>query len=215
MGDDPREPRRARVRNLARRSLHLPSLLRARLPRPGGRALRRRRGHHARARSVRGAREEVRAHRTVRPQEPRLGGEHGARGEALPRLQGIAVMAKSTRGKFDVGGVLLAQPFKIRRLGHFGLNVTDPAACLDFYCEGLGFRISDPLDVAEHHPKRDELRKVGDTHMYFLRHGTDHHSFVLCNGAVYNAAGRGGDWPEAVEPKSDTYTGEPYLGPWG
>jgi catechol 2,3-dioxygenase-like lactoylglutathione lyase family enzyme len=22
-------------------------------------------------------------------------------------------------------------------------------------------------------------------------------------------------WPEAVEPKSDTYTGEPYLGPWG
>jgi hypothetical protein len=23
------------------------------------------------------------------------------------------------------------------------------------------------------------------------------------------------DWPKAVEPKSDTYTGEPYLGPWG
>ena len=22
-------------------------------------------------------------------------------------------------------------------------------------------------------------------------------------------------WPKAVEPKSDTYTGEPYLGPWG
>jgi len=22
-------------------------------------------------------------------------------------------------------------------------------------------------------------------------------------------------WPDAVEPKSDTYTGEPYLGPWG
>jgi len=22
-------------------------------------------------------------------------------------------------------------------------------------------------------------------------------------------------WPAAVEPKSDTYTGEPYLGPWG
>jgi len=27
--------------------------------------------------------------------------------------------------------------------------------------------------------------------MYFLRHGTDHHSFVLCNGIIYNAAGRG------------------------
>ena len=23
------------------------------------------------------------------------------------------------------------------------------------------------------------------------------------------------EWPKAVEPKSDTYTGEPYLGPWG
>ncbi|HYT86010.1 MAG TPA: VOC family protein, partial [Burkholderiales bacterium] len=107
-------------------------------------------------------------------------------------------MAKSARGKFDVGGVLLAQPFKIRRLGHFGLNVPDPAACLDFYCEGLGFRISDPLDVAEHHPKKDELKRLGDTNMYFLRHGTDHHSFVLCNGTVYNAAGRGGDIPADV-----------------
>ena len=107
-------------------------------------------------------------------------------------------MAKKKSVRFDVGGVLLPQPFKIRRLGHFGLNVPDPAACLDFYCEGLGFRISDPLDVAEHHPKRDELKKLGDTHMYFLRHGTDHHSFVLCNGIVYNAAGRGGDLPPDV-----------------
>src|SRR5258708_15717371 len=107
-------------------------------------------------------------------------------------------MAKKTNGKFDVGGVLLAQPFKIRRLGHFGLNVPDPAACLDFYCEGLGFRISDPLDVAEHHPKRDELKALGDTNMYFLRHGADHHSMVLCNGAIYNAAGRGGGIPPQV-----------------
>ncbi|HUL92574.1 MAG TPA: VOC family protein [Burkholderiales bacterium] len=107
-------------------------------------------------------------------------------------------MAKKKNGRFDVGGVLLPQPFKIRRLGHFGLNVPDPAACLDFYCEGLGFRISDPLDIAEHHPRRDELKRMGDTNMYFLRHGTDHHSIVLANGAIYNAAGRGGDVPADV-----------------
>ena len=107
-------------------------------------------------------------------------------------------MAAKRNGRFDVGGVLLAQPFKIRRLGHFGLNVPDPAACLDFYCEGLGFRISDPLDVAEHHPKREALKKLGDTNMYFLRHGTDHHSMVLCNGTIYNAAGRGGGVPADV-----------------
>jgi catechol 2,3-dioxygenase-like lactoylglutathione lyase family enzyme len=107
-------------------------------------------------------------------------------------------MDARVKGKFDVGGVLLAQPFKIRRLGHFGLNVPDPAACLDFYCEGLGFRISDPLDIAENHPQRDELKKLGDTNMYFLRHGTDHHSIVLANGTTYNAAGRGGDTPADV-----------------
>jgi len=39
---------------------------------------------------------------------------------------------------------------------------------------------------------------MGDTNMYFLRHGTDHHSMVLCNGAIYNAAGRGGDIPADV-----------------
>jgi catechol 2,3-dioxygenase-like lactoylglutathione lyase family enzyme len=107
-------------------------------------------------------------------------------------------MAKKKHARFDVGGVMLPQPFKIRRLGHFGLNVSDPRACLDFYCEGLGFRISDPLDIAERHPRRDELRKMGDTNMYFLRHGTDHHSMVLANGSIYNAAGRGGDIPADV-----------------
>jgi glyoxalase/bleomycin resistance protein/dioxygenase superfamily protein len=42
--------------------------------------------------------------------------------------------------KYDVGGVLLDRPFKIRRLGHFGYNVENVAGCLEFYCELLGFR---------------------------------------------------------------------------
>lgn len=107
-------------------------------------------------------------------------------------------MDAKVKTKFDVGGVLLNQPFKIRRLGHFGLNVENMPECLEFYSELLGLRISDPLDVAEHHPKRDELKKLGDTNMYFLRHGTDHHSFVLANGRVYNASGRGADLPPEV-----------------
>ena len=36
--------------------------------------------------------------------------------------------------RYDVGGVLLDRPFRIRRLGHFGYNVDDIAACLEFYC---------------------------------------------------------------------------------
>jgi hypothetical protein len=31
--------------------------------------------------------------------------------------------------RYDVGGVLLDRPFRIRRLGHFGYNVDDVAAC--------------------------------------------------------------------------------------
>lgn len=101
--------------------------------------------------------------------------------------------ASGPKSKFDVGGILLDQPFKIRRLGHFGFNVPDVKACLDFYCDLLGFRISDPHDVGAHHPKGEELKKLGDTHIYFMRHGTDHHSFVLFDRNVFNAMGRGGE----------------------
>ena len=32
-------------------------------------------------------------------------------------------MATSQQQLYDVGGVMLPRPFKIRRLGHFGFNV--------------------------------------------------------------------------------------------
>lgn len=79
---------------------------------------------------------------------------------------------------FDVGGVLLPQPFKVRRLGHFGINVHDPESSLDFYGRLLGLRVSDPIDFGWRLPAEDKDR-FGPTRGYFLRHGTDHHSFVL------------------------------------
>src|SRR6267154_6160875 len=48
--------------------------------------------------------------------------------------------------EFQVGGVRMWRPFRIRRLGHFGVNVADPEKSKDFYCRLLGFRISDPID---------------------------------------------------------------------
>jgi catechol 2,3-dioxygenase-like lactoylglutathione lyase family enzyme len=87
---------------------------------------------------------------------------------------------------FDLGGVRWPRPFRIRRLGHFGVNVADPEASRDFYCRLLGFRISDPLDFG---PRvSDEVRrKVGPTVGYFSRHGTDHHSFVFFPKGIYEA----------------------------
>ena len=88
-------------------------------------------------------------------------------------------MEGTTSSSFNVGGVLLDRPFKIRRLGHFGLNVDDVKACLPFYTDLLGFSISDALYFGRR-IEDEEVRKGFDTTVgYFMRHGSDHHSFVL------------------------------------
>ena len=56
-------------------------------------------------------------------------------------------MATQVPGKtYDVGGVLMERPFKIRRLGHFGINVVDMEKGKRFYRDLLGFRIVDVRD---------------------------------------------------------------------
>jgi len=88
-----------------------------------------------------------------------------------------------TGKRFDVGGVLLPRPFKIRRLGHFGFNAVRMDESREFYRDLLGFKHSDVLDFGKMPwaPKRDDL---GDTRGYFMRYGTDHHAFVLFNKKV-------------------------------
>jgi catechol 2,3-dioxygenase-like lactoylglutathione lyase family enzyme len=80
--------------------------------------------------------------------------------------------------EFEVGGVRLNRPFKILRLGHFGVNVQDPELSRDFYTRLLGFRVSDPIDFGARLPE-GERGKHGPGVGYFMRHGGDHHSFVI------------------------------------
>ena len=47
----------------------------------------------------------------------------------------------ATPEKFDVGGILLNQPFKIRRLGHFGFNLVNMDEGVRFYINWIGFRV--------------------------------------------------------------------------
>ena len=55
-------------------------------------------------------------------------------------------MATQVPGKrYDVGGVLMERPFKIRRLGHFGINVVDMEKGKRFYRDLLGFRVVDVI----------------------------------------------------------------------
>ncbi len=84
----------------------------------------------------------------------------------------------SLNGRYNVGGVYLPQPFKVRRLGHFGFNVEKLPEGREFYGDLLGFTASDTLDFsrAPWFPKDADL---GDPRGYFMRYGTDHHAFVL------------------------------------
>src|SRR5258707_5883348 len=96
--------------------------------------------------------------------------------------------------EFQVGGVRMWRPFRIRRLGHFGVNVADPEKSKDFYCRLLGFRISDPIDFGPRLPE-GKRASVGTTVGYFSRHGTDHHSFVFFPKDAY-----AGLIPHALKP---------------
>ncbi len=98
---------------------------------------------------------------------------------------------------FVVGGVRLPRPFRIRRLGHCGVNVSDIEAGRDFYQRLLGFRTSDQLDFGPRLPP-DVRAKVGSTAGYFMRHGTDHHSFVLFPRATMTAVAGGKGNPEVT-----------------
>ncbi len=93
-------------------------------------------------------------------------------------------MIDTTTQTYDVGGVLLERPFKIRRIGHFGLNALRMEDCLKFYTEDIGFRISDRLDFSKRAENPADVASFGDPGGYFMRHGTDHHSFVLFNRRV-------------------------------
>ena len=93
-------------------------------------------------------------------------------------------MIETTNATYDVGGVLLERPFKVRRIGHFGLNAMNMEECLKFYTEDLGYRISDRLDFSKRAENPQDIAGFGDPGGYFMRHGTDHHSFVLFNRRV-------------------------------
>ena len=92
----------------------------------------------------------------------------------------------ATAQDYIVGGVRLPRPFRIRRLGHFGVNVHDPETAKDFYCKLLGLRISDEIDFSGRMPE-EKMAPLGPRVGYFTRHGTDHHSFVIFPRRVMNA----------------------------
>jgi catechol 2,3-dioxygenase-like lactoylglutathione lyase family enzyme len=89
----------------------------------------------------------------------------------------------SNGSRYNVGGLLLERPFKIRRLGHFGFNITKLEEARRFYGDLLGFIVSDKADFSRA-PWFPKDAGLGDTHGYFMRYGTDHHAMVLFSKPV-------------------------------
>ena len=85
----------------------------------------------------------------------------------------------------------MPRPFKIRRLGHFGFNVSNMDECVHFYRDLLGFKVSDRLDFAAIPGWGDVLKDVKETAGVFMRHGSDHHSFVLFPREAMDTMSRG------------------------
>lgn len=96
----------------------------------------------------------------------------------------------SGNGRFNVGGVFLDQPFKIRRLGHFGFNLVHMDEGRRFYVDLLGFKISDVIDYSKRAQDPSTMVGLGDPNGYFTRYGTDHHAMVLFPKRVRDALGR-------------------------
>ncbi|MBT3791727.1 MAG: extradiol dioxygenase [Rhodospirillales bacterium] len=89
--------------------------------------------------------------------------------------------AANKDGKFDVGGILMDQPFKIRRLGHFGINTQDQTEMVRFYTDLLGFKITDFADPFKGEANPPEFADLGDCKRYFARYASDHHALALYN----------------------------------
>jgi catechol 2,3-dioxygenase-like lactoylglutathione lyase family enzyme len=90
--------------------------------------------------------------------------------------------------QFDVGGVLLPRPFKIRRFGHFGLNMDRLDDAITFYTDLLGFRVTDEMSLFDQLPPEapPELRTaieqaVTDPRMIFTSNSSDHHALLLAH----------------------------------
>jgi catechol 2,3-dioxygenase-like lactoylglutathione lyase family enzyme len=89
--------------------------------------------------------------------------------------------------RYDVGGVVLDRPFKVRRLGHVGFDCLNLEQTLPFYYDLLGFALSDRIDFSQRFPDPKAAAALGDPGGYFMRYGSDHHSLVLFNKRVRDA----------------------------
>src|SRR5262245_44037048 len=85
----------------------------------------------------------------------------------------------ATTTRFDVGGVLMPRPFKIRRLGHVAITVDDLDEAIDFYGRVLGFHITERMNLADYAHLAPLVAHIKDTRVVFATNNSDHHALVI------------------------------------
>jgi catechol 2,3-dioxygenase-like lactoylglutathione lyase family enzyme len=98
-------------------------------------------------------------------------------------------MGKDNVKGYDVGGVRLPRPFKIRRLGHGGFDVSSLDKMVEFYTQILGFRLSDTLDLRYIPDLPPQFQNLEDPRGAFMNVGSDHHTLILLHKSVNQAQG--------------------------
>jgi catechol 2,3-dioxygenase-like lactoylglutathione lyase family enzyme len=86
--------------------------------------------------------------------------------------------------QYSVGGVLLPRPFKIRRLGHFGFNLSQLEEGVGFYTQLLGFRVTDELDLSKLPGLPPAFARLQDPRIFFTSYGSDHHALLLAHKSL-------------------------------
>jgi catechol 2,3-dioxygenase-like lactoylglutathione lyase family enzyme len=85
---------------------------------------------------------------------------------------------------YEVGGVRMARPFKIRRFGHFGFNLDRLDEAVPFYTDELGFRVTDDMSLFDllDGPLLEYARTViTNPRMLFTSNSSDHHAVLLAH----------------------------------
>jgi len=88
-----------------------------------------------------------------------------ATGEGIPIEKGLRA-AELGDEKYNVGGILLARPFKIVRHGPVRLFASDMEAMVSFYRDDLGLTVTEEIQYRGHR-------------CVFLRANTEHHSMAI------------------------------------
>ena len=88
-------------------------------------------------------------------------------------------MAKS----YNLEGINFPRPFRIRRFGHFGLNLDNIDAGIDFYARLLGFEMTDLVEIGKLAPP-GIIPEGLDDRVPFFSHNADHHSLIIAHPDV-------------------------------